>query len=86
MQAPCIARREGRIDAEPLAIITGIAVAYLWSLQWGIALGTVLFGVAILVAWQVQGFEPSPRDLIWFVAVVSTAWFSSWLSRRRRTS
>jgi len=38
---------------------------------------SALFVVAVLVAWQVQGFTPTARDLIWLVAVLAATWASS---------
>ncbi len=41
-----------------------------WRLAHALLAGTALFGAAVLVAWRVQEFTPSVRDLAWLVVVV----------------
>jgi len=61
----------------PLAIVVGVLAARRWPLIWAMLAGSVLFVIAVLVAWQVQGFTPSARDLIWLVVVLTATWVSS---------
>ena len=66
----------------PLAIVVGILAARRWRLLWAMLAGSVLFVIAVLVAWQVQGFTPSARDLIWLAVVLAATWASSRYKRR----
>lgn len=61
----------------PLAIVVGALAARRWQLVWAMLAASVLFVLAVLVAWLAQGFAPSPRDLIWLVVVLTATWASS---------
>ena len=61
----------------PLAIVVGVLAARRCRLIWAMLAGTVLFVIAVLVAWKIQGFHPSARDLIWLVVVLAATWASS---------
>ncbi|HEX5534584.1 MAG TPA: hypothetical protein VFX33_12660 [Actinomycetales bacterium] len=65
----------------PLAIVVGVLAARRWRLTWAMLAGSALFVIAVLVAWQVQGFTPSARDLIWLVVVLTATWASSRFKR-----
>ena len=67
----------GAVFLFPLAIVVGVLAARRWRLAWAMAAGTALFVVAVLVAWQVQGFEPTVRDLGWLLIVLAATWVSS---------
>lgn len=67
----------------PLAIVVGVLAARRGRLAWAMLAGTVLFAIAVLVAWQVQGFAPSARDLVWLLVVLAATWLSS---RYKRTT
>lgn len=77
----CLPRLRGVLFF-PLAIVVGVVSARRWPLPWALAAGTALFGLAVVTAWQVQGFEPSTRDLAW-LAVVAAATYLSWRRRPR---
>lgn len=68
----------------PLSIVAGAVVARRRSLSLALAAGTALFAVAVVVAWQVQGFAPSPRDLLWLALTWASAGIGHWTSPRRR--
>ncbi len=61
----------------PLAIVVGVLAARRWPLIWAMLAASVLFVVAVLVAWRAQGFTPTARDLIWLVVVLAATWASS---------
>jgi hypothetical protein len=65
----------------PLAIVVGVLAARRWRLSWAMLAGSALFVIAVLIAWQVQGFTPSARDLIWLVVVLAATLASSRLKR-----
>ena len=65
----------------PLAILVGVLTARRWRLIWAMLMGAALFVVAVLVAWQVQGFTPSARDLVWLAVVLAATWASSRFKR-----
>jgi hypothetical protein len=61
----------------PLAIVVGVLAARRWRLIWATLAGSMLFAIAVLVAWQAQGFTPSARDLVWLFVVLAATWSSS---------
>ena len=67
----------------PLSLIAAGVIAWRSSLWLGLVTGTVLFAAAIMVAWRIQGFEPSPRDLLWLALVWVVAGVSAAVGSRR---
>ena len=68
----------------PLAIVVGVLAARRWKLGRAMVAAAVLFVIAVLVAWQAQGFAPSARDLIWLSVVLTATWASSRYKRPNR--
>ena len=61
----------------PLVIFVGVLGARRSPLPVAMGAGTAVFGVAVLVSWQVQGFQPTPRDLVWLAIVLGATYLSS---------
>lgn len=68
----------------PLSLIAGFFVARRWTLVGALLIASALFILAIVVAWKVQGFVPSARDLLWLMLAWTLAVFGYW--RRTRTA
>lgn len=66
----------------PLSLIAGVVIARRYTLPRALLVASTLFGLAVLVAWKVQGFPPSERDLLWILLVWVLAGLGYWSQRR----